>query len=163
MINKEKKMQEQMNLDEWTYGQQDTQTVTLEQMDDLVIKLRDARDFHDSKKKEASSAHADLEVIEKLVINTLNANKRTSYAVDGVASISLSYRESFTTPKTPESKTMLFNYMRDKYGQDVLLSYQSINSAALNSWAKQESAAGVMVIPGLEAPTATEILTVRRK
>lgn len=156
--------EQQITLDEWDQPLEDpNESVTLSGMDDLIIRLRDARDFHDKKKKEASEAHAALEVVEKLVINTLTANKKTNYNVDGVASVSLSYRESFTTPKTPEQKALLFKYIQEKYGDKVLLGYQSINSQSLNAWAKAESASGVMVIPGLEAPTATEILSVRRK
>jgi len=148
---------------EWDIEAQEEQTTTLEEMDELVIKLRKARDAYDAAKKVATEFHDALEALESLVINTLQANKRTKYEVAGVATVSLSHRESFTTPKTPEQKKLLFNYIQEKYGVSTLTGMLSINSQTLNAWASKESEAGVMQIPGLEAPTATETLSVRRK
>lgn len=148
-------------LAQWDQVENQT-TTTLEEMDALIVKLREARDEYDKRKKLATEAHDELEKIEALVINTLQANKRTNYKVAGVASVSLSHRESYTTPKTNEAKRALFQYIKDKYGNDTLSSMLSINSMTLNSWAKQESESGVMQIPGLEAPTATETLSVRK-
>lgn len=148
-------------LKDWDQAVEES-TVTLEQMDQLLVDLRAARDEYDKRKKAATEAHDALEKVESLVINTLQANKRTNYKVDGVASVSLSHRESYTTPKTNEDKTKLFNYIKGKYGDQALMSMVGINSQTLNSWAKQESETGVMQIPGLEAPTATETLSVRK-
>lgn len=148
---------------EWGLIEEQDETTTLEAMDELIVKLRKARDDYDAAKKVSTQLHNELEAIESLVINTLQANKRSKYEVAGVASVSLSHRESFTTPKTPEQKSLLFKYIHDKYGAGTLTGMLSINSQTLNAWASKESEAGVMQIPGLEAPTATETLSVRRK
>jgi len=139
------------------------ESTTLEAMDKLVIDMRAARDAYDLAKKASTEAHNKLEAIEALVINALNANKRTKYEVPGIGSVSISHRESYTTPKTPENKQMLFKYIQEKYGDSALTGMLSINSMTLNSWANREAEAGVMSIPGLEAPTATEVLSLRRK
>ena len=149
-------------LNEWDIAESG-ETTTLEQMDDLIRELRSARDEYDAKKKEATEAHNKLEVIENKVINTLVANKKSKYELEGVASVSVSHRESYTTPKTVPAKQSLFEYITKKYGRDALMSMVSINSQTLNAWATKESESGVMSIPGLEAPTATEVLSLRRK
>lgn len=149
-------------LNEWDVQSEDT-TVSLEQMNELVVSLRAARDEYDARKKLATEAHNVLEEIETKVIQTLQAAKMSKYEVAGVASVSISHRESFTTPKTNEQKKELFDYIKTKFGPESLMSMVSINSQTLNAWATRESEAGVMKIPGLEAPTATETLSVRRK
>lgn len=150
-------------LSDWGIATAEESTTTLEQMDDLIIKLRAARDDYEAKKKTATEAHNEYERLESLVVNTLTANKRSKYAVEGVANVHIVVRESFTTPKSAEAKAALFQYIEEKAGREALLGMQSINSNTLNAWAKQESESGVMVIPGLEAPTATEKLSLTRK
>lgn len=140
-----------------------TEGVTLEQMDQLIKDLRAKRDEYDDKKAIATAAYNELDEMETKVINALNANKRSKYEVEGVASVSISHKESYTTPKTLDSKQKLFDYIKSKYGPDALMGMVGINSATLNAWANKESEAGVMEIPGLEAPTATETLSLRRK
>lgn len=150
-------------LEQWEQQTDNSTGTTLEQLDQLISDLRWARDEYDAKKAQATEAYKALELIETKVINTLNANKKTKYELEGVASVSLSFKESYTTPKTIEQKNALFNYIKGKYGPDALMGMVSINSQTLNAWAGRESEAGVMSIPGLEAPTATETLSVRRK
>ena len=155
--------EEQASLEQWQQLDQPEQTVTLEQMDQLLVDLRQKRDRYDELKANATEAHGAYEAQMKLVIDTLNANKRNNYSVDGVGSVHIVHKEVYTTPKTNEQKTSLFNFIKEKYGPDVLMSMVSINSQTLNSWANKEAEAGVMSIPGLEAPTMQENLSLRRR
>ena len=155
--------EEQTSLDQWQQLDQPEQAVTLEQMDQLLVDLRQKRDHYDELKAKATEAHGIYEAQMKLVIDTLNANKRNSYSVDGVGSVHIVHKEVYTTPKTNEQKTSLFNFIKENYGPDVLMSMVSINSQTLNSWANKEAEAGVMSIPGLEAPTMQENLSLRRR
>ncbi len=150
-------------LQQWDEADAAQTETTLEQMDDLIIELRNKRDIYEEAKKLATAAYNDYEETEKRAINALTANKRTKYEVEGVAMVYMTHKESYTTPKTAGAKAELFNYIGKKYGKEALLGMTSINSATLNAWANQESATGVMSIPGLEAPTATETLNMRRK
>ena len=154
---------EQTILDQWNQVDQPSQAVTLEQMDQLLVDLSAKRDRYDELKANATEAHNEYEAQMKLVIDTLNANKRNSYTVEGVASVHIVHKEVYTTPKTNEQKTQLFNFIKEKYGPDVLMSMVSINSQTLNSWANKEAESGVMSIPGLEAPTMQENLSLRRR
>lgn len=146
----------------WDTEEKQLDQMTLEQMDRLVIALKSARLDYEEHKKVAANAAAKVEEIEKKLIAALKANNRTGYGVDGVGKVSFYIKESFTTPKTNEAKKELFDYIVDKYGGEALMTMTSINSQTLNSWANKESEAGVMQIPGLEAPTGKEILSFRK-
>lgn len=131
-------------------------------MDEMVRELKAARTKYDEAKKLASEAYSTLEKAETQVVNALKATGKSSYKVDGVGNVSWYVKESFTTPKTNEDKSRLFNYIKEKYGADVLMSMVSIHSATLNSFANKETESGVMEVPGLAAPTGTEILSFRK-
>lgn len=136
---------------------------TLEQMDSLILELRRAREEYEAKKLVATEAHDKLEIVEKKVIGALKANKRTKFEAEGVALVYISEKEVYRVPKDNESKKKLFNYIKNKYGDEVLMAMAGVNHQTLNSWANKEVEAGVMEIPGLEAPTMQETLNMRRK
>jgi len=146
----------------WDTAEVPMDQMTLEQMDQLIIQLKEARTEYDAKKKILTEAGNVLEEIEQKIVAALKANNRTGYGVDGIGKVSYYIKESFTTPKTNEAKAQLFDYIQGKYGEDVLTTMISINSQTLNSWANKESEAGVMQIPGLDAPTGKEILSFRK-
>lgn len=145
------------------WNNEQAQAVTLEQMDNLVQQLKQARITYDEAKKKSSEAYSLLEKIEGQVVAALKANGKSKYSVDGIGTVSWYVKESFTTPKANDDKTRLFNYIKEKYGPDVLMSMVSIHSATLNSFANKETEGGVMEIPGLAAPTGTEILSFRKE
>lgn len=137
--------------------------MTLEQMDQLVKQMKEARAKYEAAKKLSGDAYKELEDIENKVVASLKAAGKSKYNVDGIGTVSWYVKESFTTPKVNEDKTRLFNYIKEKYGPDVLMSMVSIHSATLNSFANKETENGVMEIPGLAAPTGTEILSFRKE
>lgn len=140
----------------------DESEVTLAQMDLLVTVLRELRTDYEQKKEASSEAHGKYKEQEAKVIGALRASKRRDYRVQGIGLVVIREEEAYRTPKTNDEKTRLFNYIKDKYGPDVLMGMASINSQTLNSWANKEAETGVMSIPGLEAPTMTESLSFRR-
>jgi hypothetical protein len=154
--------QEEQWTQEWG-GQAAEPVQSLEAMDALITELRAARDDYEDKKEASSKAHAIYKQLEDRVIKALQTNNRSKYEVEGIAAVHIVSKESYTTPKTNESKMQLFEYIKQKYGQDALTGLTSINSQTLNAFANKESDLGVMVIPGLEAPTVQESLSVRRK
>lgn len=132
-------------------------------MDQLLLQLKEKRDAYDRAAEAKTLAHNELEAMEALVLNTLRANKRTSYSVQGIGTAYIIEKEVYRTPKTNEDKIKLFNYIKEKYGSEALMSMTSIVHQTLNSWANKESESGVMSIPGLEAPTMTETVGMRGK
>lgn len=154
--------QQENNLAEWT--ESEVPATTLAQMDTMIATLSQKRAEHKAAKAEADRILAEVEEAEKLVISALKSNGKTKYELEGVGLVYISFRDSFTTPKTNEQKIALFNYIKSKHGPDVLMGLTSINSMTLNSWAKKEIESDpTLQIPGLESPTSTEILNFRKK
>ena len=130
----------------------------------MVQKLKEKRDAHKEAKEAAAKIYKDLEEAEKEVLNALKASGKNKYELEGVGLVYIAHKTTYTTPKTNEDKTKLFNYIKDKHGPDALMSLVSINHQSLNSWANKETENDPLLeIPGLEAPTAAEILNFRSK
>lgn len=127
----------------------------MQAMDNLVIAYRKARQEYEDKKEIATEAYHEYEKAEKLVRDALISSGKTKYFVDGVGQVSTVEKFSFKTPKDIQSKKLLFAYIKDTYGEEVLDSYVSINSMSLNSWAKKEMDKDPSLkIPGLESPNS---------
>lgn len=150
-------------MDQWDQVGPAPESVSLEQMDQLVTDYRKARDAYDAAKKVSSELSAKADVAEERLVAALKASRRSKYEVDGVGLVFIKEVEQYTTPKTVAQKNALFNYIKTKHGPDALMGMVSINSQTLNSWANREAEEGVMEIPGLEAPTIRESLNLRRK
>jgi len=148
------------SLEAWT-PQTEVSAVTLQLMDETINELVAKRQAYDEQAAVVKSIGAEVDALTDKVIAMLQANNKSSYKLDGVAGVSISMRSSYKIP-TPESKVQLFSYIKNKYGEETLLQLQSINSNTLNAWAKKEFESGVMIIDGLEQPTVTPILSVRK-
>lgn len=153
---------DQNKMTDWDL-EEDSSGTTLEEMDKLVTVLKEARDKYDAASEAKTQAHNELEAVQKLVLDTLRTNKRMNYSVQGIGTVYVIEKEVYRTPKTNEDKIKLFNYIKEKYGPDALMSMTSIVHQTLNSWANKESESGVMSIPGLEAPTMTETVGLRKR
>lgn len=151
------------NMNEWM-PQQSAHQVTTESLDQAVAKMRDLRQQYEAKKAEATEAHNLLEEAEQDLVNLLKAAGKSKYEAEGIGTASISVRYTYKVPSDAAKKTELFNYIKEKYGPEVLMTMVGIHSQTLNSFAKKELEADVTTtIPGLEAPTAAEILSFRKK
>ncbi len=148
---------------EWNL-QEPQQVVSMQQMDQLIMRLKAARGEYDKRKKASNEAHALLEEVEKEVMGALKANGRTKFEAEGVALVYIVSRDVFGTPKTEQQKNDLFEYIKAKYGASTLTNLLSVNHQTLNSWANAEIKDDPSLqIPGLDAPTTVESLTFRKK
>lgn len=153
-----------MNQEEWGMQTQPTVPMSIEAMENLIQRLKVARELYDEAKALSSAKYHELEEVEKEVMNALKSNNRSKFEAEGVALVYISTKEVYPTPKTPEAKSELFNYIQAKYGAHALTNMQSINHNTLNSWANKEVEADpTLVIPGLDAPSAVETLNFRKK
>lgn len=152
----------QMDLSEW--AEQSTQSISLEQMDQLVQSLKAKREKHKEAKEAAAKIYEELEEAEKAVIGALKSSGKSKYEAEGVGLVYISHKTTYSTPKTIDDKTKLFNYIKGKHGNDALMTLVSINHQSLNSWANKETEENPLLeIPGLDQPTATETLNFRTK
>jgi len=138
--------------------------LTVEQMDQMIVQLREAKSMADIAEESAKTIKAEYDAKRKEVLDALKTLNRDNYSVAGAGMAYISRKEVYTVPKTHQEKTALFNYIKEKYGPDALMSMVGIHSATLTSWANKETESGeVMQIPGLEQPTMIETLNFRKK
>jgi hypothetical protein len=136
--------------------------ITLQQLDEYVKKLVDLRADYEAKKKAASEANGKAEEMENFIMGILDELGRTSYDAEGIGKVTKVIQSVYKVPKETFLKKELFDYIKEKYGPEVLMNMVSINHQTLNSWAKQELME-VQKIPGLELPTPQEYIQLRRK
>ena len=137
-------------------------SITLQQLDDYVKKLVELRADYEAKKKASSEANAKAEEMENFIMGLLDSLGRSSYDAEGIGKVTKVIQSVYKVPKELGPKKDLFDYIKEKYGPDVLMNMVSINHQTLNSWAKQEIME-VQKIPGLELPTPQEYIQLRRK
>jgi len=138
--------------------------ITLKELDGHIKELLELRDKYTEAKKAASEINATVEEKENFVLDLLTKIGRSSYDAEGLAKVTKCMQTSYKVPKEIDKKQALFNYIKGKYGGDALMGLVSINSQTLNSWAKSElENPDVKSIPGLDLPTSSEYISIRRK
>jgi hypothetical protein len=143
------------------------QNVSLVAMRDLIQTKRQLA----SKKAELNDQLKELnEVITDLdlkIIAFLNEAQLKTFVVPGVGAVTKKDNFSFKTPKTMEEKQALFDYIKNTYGEDVLMAKVGIDSRHLNAWAKEElenhQEDPLFAIPGLSEPSHYETLSFTKK
>lgn len=145
-------------------SQEPINDITLKELDNHIKELLEFRDEYAEAKKKASEINTKVEEKENFVLDLLTKVGRNSYDAEGLAKVTKCMQTSYKVPKDIDKKQMLFNYIKGKYGADTLMGLVSINSQTLNSWAKSElENPEVKVIPGLDLPTSSEYISIRRK
>lgn len=140
--------------------------ITVEELDGLIGRYVSTRKEYEEKKRVSSEAHAIMEVAEKTVQEALKTLGKKSYKLEGTGTFTRVMKEVVTVPKDLGAKRDLFNWIHEKYGQDVLDSMRSINHMSLNSFYNQEVEKEkdnpAFSIPGIEAPTVVENVSFRK-
>lgn len=149
-------------LDQWNEAKApEVPAITVEQMDALLAQYREARDQYGEAKKISTDLYKKVEEYEAKVLGALDTLKRDKYS-SNAGNVYITEKDVFKVPPSVDAKKSLFDYIKGKYGPETLMAMVSINYQTLNSWAKGESDAGVMAIPGLEQPTTTRTINFRR-
>lgn len=107
--------------------------VTTQELDDAVKTLSALRKEHDELKSKASEKWEQCEEAEAKLLELLEASGKKTYGVDGVGKVTLVSKTSITVPKDLEQKKKVFEWIKEKFGDDGLLAYQTINFQSLNS------------------------------
>jgi len=128
-----------------------------------------------NKKSEKELASATLDRITKEytalsneILKMMESLDLEKQHVPGFGTVSRQENWSVKVPKTPDEKTRVFDYIREKYGQDALMGYVTINSNSLNAFYKQEFELAKerkdvrWKLPGIEEPSVYFKLGVRK-
>jgi len=109
----------------------DTKIAEMNELAATIVELRD-------KEKEASNAKkvvtAQLEIAENRALALLEGHGLKQYRAPSCL-LSLAFLTSAQTPKTPESKAALFQYLKSINRYDDMV---SVNSQTLNSFYKEQ-------------------------
>lgn len=139
---------------------------TLHEMKTLIEKKRTL----DTEKKKIADAekalNQEIAALDALIMKFLEQENLKNFRVPGIGLVTIVEKESFATPKTNEEKRLLFDYIKNKYGDEDLMSKMSINSMTLNSWAGEEMESNrqdpLFRIPGLGEPSIYKKLSLRK-
>jgi hypothetical protein len=131
--------------------------VNLATLDGMVKELVELRKVYQDRKDIASRAYEEVEAMEAKISSVLQASGKSKYFVDGVGTAYLINKYVIRSPKDNQSKQLLFDYIKQHHGEDVLMSKLSINHQSLNSFYNEEVAAlakegKTAQIPGIEEP-----------
>jgi hypothetical protein len=142
--------------------------VTTQELDEAVTALAQARKLYQEASAISDDRHAEVKKLEGKLIELLTYANKTSYIVDKVAQVTVVSKAQVTTPKTLDQKKEFFEWLRQKYGDDGLLAYQTINSNTLNSLYNAEMAKALekgeeFTVKGLDLPMVVRSLQVRSR
>lgn len=123
-----------MNLEEWDKMEEESsdKTVTTEELDAAIKAYADAREDYDRKKTISNEAHHHAENMKWEVLKLLDAAKKKSYKVDGLASVSKVEKLVVKMPSGHEEKGKLFKWLNENLGAEGFLTYATINHQSLN-------------------------------
>jgi hypothetical protein len=140
-------------------------TLTIEDLDKMILEYVEARKVYEEAKDISSEKYSLLSAVENKCMAALKAVGKRSYKLEGVGTFSRIMKEVVTVPKTLENKRDLYCWISGKYGNDVLDEMTSINHAKLNSFYNEEASKSkdpLFSIPGISAPTHVENVSFRK-
>lgn len=114
----------------------------------------------DALKAELKTSNAELTKLQADVNASMEQMELGELRLPELGLITRLKQFSTLTPKTPEDKQALFDWIRDTKGEDVLLSYQSIAASSLKAFYTQELELAKerneydFSIPGIQPPKA---------
>lgn len=159
------------DLNEWGVNTEpvadEKRVVTIDELDNAVKAVASARKDYEDKKKISDEASRQVDVAETNLMDLLQAAGKTSYKLDGVASISLYDKFEVKNPSDPEERQKFFDWVEGEYGQAGLDKYRVTNYMAINAlyneWQSAcETNGKDPEIPGLGMATARKVLRVTK-
>jgi len=146
---------------------EDKADISVKALTEIVRSMRVAREEYDKAKEISNKLHASYKELEVKIIGALESSGMKKFNVPGLGTASLRKTLKVTVPKDMEQKRLLFGYISETYGPDVLDEYRSINYQTLNAFYNEESATAKaegrdINIPGLDDPVEDIGLSFRK-
>jgi len=142
---------------------EDTKSVSIEDMNKLVERLKEAREKKDQAKIILSQIQAEEDTLEAELLEVLESQGLKNFRA--ACDIVVGTRNEFSVrqPQGPENEEAFNNWLKEN-DLDRLrkVNYQSLNSLYRERLEAAAAQGEVVVIPGLEAPTVRTTLTVRK-
>jgi hypothetical protein len=139
------------------------ETVTTEELDAAVIKLKELEDDYDAKKKVSNEADEKFENQRVFLLELLKKANKTKYHVDGLGTVSMAIKTAVKTPKDPESKKLMIEYFQT-LRPELFYHYVSVNHMTLNSYVNEQLATdSSFILPGVGEKQETPELRFRKE
>ena len=152
-------MTEQMDLFE--------KPITIEELDAQVLKTVEQRAVYDAAKEESNKQHKIYQQEVDKLLQMMEACDKKSYKLDGVATISRKEKYVVPTPKSTRDKRAFFQWLQQKYDEESMWAYASVNSNTLNSLyntlrEEAEELGQELHVDGIDLPTTRVTLSIRK-
>lgn len=153
-----------MDLTEQEQLSKEAKSLTIEEFDALVAKLKDMRAAYDQAKKVASDINTECERLENKLLFTLEETNRTNYK-SPFGTISIMHKWRVNNPQTEEDKAALRDHLESR-GLHNMLSVNSntLNSLYMQDWeAARERGEGMeFKMPGIGEAKLNKVLSFRK-
>lgn len=127
----------------------ETTTITVDQLNKLIETIALLKEQYDEAKKLSNEAHAKVEAKKMEVMNILDALGQKSFNAP-FGTITCVTEKRYKLPSEITGKEEVFEYIREKHGEEVYFEMLTINHDKFNSFVKAEVEEGASV-PGVGA------------
>lgn len=128
-------------------------------LDSLMKEVVKAREQYEEKKKISSECYSKLSGLEDQLTEAMQSLGKTKWSIDGVGSINLVNKFMVKVPDSIEDRRLLYEYIKNKYGEETVLKKFSVHSRTLNSFYNEEMEnsedPSLFSLPGVDTPTHT--------
>ena len=140
--------------------------ITVNEMDNLIERLREAKDEYKIKSDASKIAKAEYDTIQLKLLAALEELDKDSYIAKS-GRITRVTKMAVRVPKTLDEKRAFFTWLRETRGDEVADSYMSVNSQSLNTLYNEmvdeyASRGEILTMEGVEPPTLRESLSFRQ-
>lgn len=140
----------------WASAPEEISTAELDRQVEMLQALRKIYEKHKSAAKEANDAY---EKQKNLVLELLDKAGKTKYFVEDLGTVNIVNKYMVRLPKDLSAKRDLFQWIKEKHGEDTLDGMVSIHSSTLNSFVNELKEIDASIeIPGLEPPTHERVI-----
>lgn len=151
-----------VNLDE--IHEQELEGVTFQQIQVMIKEFSEAKAEYDEAKRKSTSAKEIMDNHGKRLLEVLKKHEVKSMP-SPYGHVITSVRWSWKTPKEKSAREAFFGYLKEKELYEEMI---TVNSQSLNAFCKGELEAAKeegnfdFTIPGLDEPSLTETISLRR-
>lgn len=142
--------------------------VSVPELKKQISDMREAYEIYEDAKDLSNEAYKKFKEKEVEVVRVLETAGLNKFNIPGLGTASLRRTYRVTCPRDLSDKRALFDYVRQAHGEDFLDTFRSINSASLNKFYNEETAAAEengldLKIPGLEDPIENVSISFRKE
>lgn len=141
----------------------ESRQISIQEMNELTTKLREAKAAHAVKAREEKEAKLIVTELEEQILACLNEADIPTFVGAG-GRVTCVKKLAVRIPDSPENKQKFFKWLEKHQGREVAEHYMTVNSQALNtlynSLVEEYGNRGeILEIDGLELPTYRESLS----